>query len=161
MGLNDIQLTPFLLVDLYSDVLIDSNATDMPKPESTASMGKNAKKILFVVTHKDIELLTEGHLNFLKNILTPCKLTIDDISIINWENSNKEFQKILNEFKSKIILLFDVSPDNLGLPLNFPKFQIQEFDKRVYLFVPSLEELEKNIETKKAFWNALKKLFKL
>lgn len=161
MGLNDILLTPSLLTSLYTDVLINDIATAVPKPSITPHLGKNAKHILLIISNDDIDFLSESDLLFLQTILTPCKLTMADVALINWKKKGKNHEEVLSEFKSKNIILFDVSPEQWGLPLNFPQFQVQEFDKKMYLFAPSLKDMQKDVSAKTSFWNALKIFFNL
>jgi hypothetical protein len=65
----------------------------------------------------------------------------------------------LIESKAGSVLLFGIDPAGIGLPINFPQFQLQHFNKRSYLHAPTLAELEKDKEAKKQLWGSLKKLF--
>jgi len=161
MGLNDILLTPSLLTSLYADVLVNDIATAVPKPSITPHMGKNEKHILLIISTAGIDFLSDSDLLFLQTILTPCKLTMADVALINWKKKKKNYEEILTDFKSRHIILFDVSPEQFGLPLNFPHFQVQEFNKQLYLFAPSLKDIQKDVSAKTSFWNALKIFFNL
>ena len=65
------------------------------------------------------------------------------------------------EEESKTVLLFDVTPASIGLPIHFPNFQVQHFNKRIYLCCPALGEIEKDTTMKKQLWNSLKTVFSL
>ncbi len=53
----------------------------------------------------------------------------------------------------------DVDPIHLGLPVNFPTFQLQELDNKMYMHAPSLEKIEKEKELKHKLWISLKQIF--
>ena len=48
----------------------------------------------------------------------------------------------METLRSKQVLIFGMTPASLGLPIDFPAFQLQPFHKRIYLCAPSLRELE-------------------
>ena len=161
MSLNNIRLTPQLLAGLYQTVLIETSA----KKEETApskTLGSNEKGILIIVKSKVEMGLPEPELQFLTSILAACKLTLADVAIINW-NTLKEpdYKALLHQYESRFVLLFDVSPLQFGLPMDFPPFQIQAFDSRQYLAAPSLSKIQEHKGVKTELWNALKKLFLL
>lgn len=161
MGLNDISLPPHLLADLYSNVLIETNTTVMPGTEKVKFLGKNEKKILVVASKEDAAFLPEQELNFLTNILTACSLSLADVAIVNKKKQQLDGEVFMNQLESNLVLLFDVTPEAFGLPINFPEFQVQSFNGRTFLHGPSLTEIEANVELKKQLWAALKKLLKL
>ena len=162
MSINNIQLTPLLLVNLYSNVLVNKNTTVVPGKSQIPSFGKNEKNILIVVKQENAVFLPEEEFSFLSNILTACKINISDVAIINWLRTESITPaKIYNEFQVNKVLLFDLSPLDFGLPMNFPVFQNQKFDKRIYLYAPALSELMIDTSAKKQLWDSLKKLFEL
>ena len=161
MGLNHIQLTPKLLVDLYQDVLIETAAISEPAVSILSYLGKNEKNILIITSKTEVRFLTDEEFVFLTSILSACKLSNADVAIVNWKQTDKNLQDIFNQLQSKTVLLFDVNPLEIGLPLNFPHFQIQQFDKQTYLCAPSLEQIANDLNIKKQLWNSLKKLFEI
>lgn len=161
MSLNHIQLTPQLLVDLYQDVLIETVTESEPATSVLSYLGKNEKNILIITSKTEVRFLTDGEFDFLTSILSACKLGNADVAIVNWKQTEKNLQEILLQLQSKTVLLFDVNPLEVDLPLNFPHFQIQHFDKQTYLYAPSLEEIANDVVSKKQLWNSLKKLFEI
>lgn len=158
MSLNNVRLTPQLLADLYGNVLIETSRE--AKPENT--VGGNEKKILIVVWYEAAPLVPEAELTFLTSILTACKLTLNDVVLINWNNrGDSVYTDLLHRFESRFVLLFDVRPVQFGLPMDFPPFQIQAFDSRQYLYAPALQKIREHKGIKTELWNALKKLFML
>ena len=158
MSLNNIKLSPQLLVDLYSDVLVESYATDVPEKPLQLYIGKNQKHILIVVSN-EAHAIHDHELNFLTSVLTACKLSLTDVVIVNWPVIETNHLEILETLESKTVLLFNIDPISFGLPINFPPFQIQSHNKKTYLHAPSLLQIENNIDLKKKLWTSLKILF--
>jgi hypothetical protein len=159
MSLNTIELDPKLLADLYPDNLVESITTTVPEKVIQNYLGHNSKKILVLVSHEQVPYLPDNELNFLTNILAACKLSMADIAIANTCKKTQPQVETLIEAEGRTVLLFGIEPSDIGLPINFPQFQLQQFNKRTYLHAPGLYELEKNIDLKKQLWNSLKKLF--
>ena len=159
MSLNNIQLRPQMLADLYTNSLLQSNTTSVPETASVKYLGKNQKKILIIVQHPSIPFLPDEELSFLTNILSACKLSLADIGIINSTGIAVEGLQKAIESDAKTVLLFGIDPLSIGLPINFPFFQLQQFNKRMYLYSPALSELERDKALKMKLWNSLKTLF--
>lgn len=161
MSLNEIRLTPNLLVDLYSSSLVQGSAISKPVLPPIQFLGKNKKGILLISYSEDAAFLTDSEFSFLTSILMACKLTLEDVAVVNWLHFEGMSERILTETNSDKVLLFHVNPVTFGLPINFPHFQIQQFDGRTYLYAPSLGEIEADLGVKKQLWNSLKRLFNL
>ena len=159
MSINTIQLNTRLLADLYKDSLIETSATTVPESKQLIYLGNNQKNILVIVSHSNIPFLPDEELSFLTTILAACKLGIADIGIIN-NNAvdSTELQKLIHS-GAKTILLFGVEPLSIELPINFPAFQLQQFNKRTYLHAPSLSQIENDKALKSRLLNSLKALF--
>ncbi len=161
MSLNSVNLTPALLTSLYEKVLVETAASSMPAKNGLRFMGNNQKNILIVTSSGTDEFLSKEETLFLASVLAACKLSFDDVAIVNWENVQTDGKEIALELQSTFVILFDVSPDVFGLPINFPQFQIQQFSGRTYLHLPFLKGFEQDIGLKKQLWTSLKQLFQL
>jgi hypothetical protein len=170
MSLNKIQLPDNTIVDLYKNLLIEPGTIEIrnkseelnSKKESIAFLGNNKKQVVVIVNYADSMHLPDTQLNFLTSILTACKLSLDDIAIVNMSNIDSiNFKNLFKQIPAQSVLLFDVATESLSLPLNFPNFQVQFFDNINYLTSPSLDIIEKDKALKTQLWNSLKKLFKL
>lgn len=161
MSLNDIQLKPNMLADLYNQTLVQTSATSVPESKQVKYLGNNQKNILVIVSHEKIPFLPDYELHFLTNILAACKLSMADIAIINQQHCTEDEVKRLVQLQAKTILLFGTEPLSIGLPINFPSFQVQHFDKRTYLHAPSLSEIENDKGLKTKLWNSLKTMFQI
>jgi DNA polymerase III psi subunit len=161
MSLNDVRLTPQLLVDLYGNVLIEP-VTKAAPDGGLKMLGQNEKKILIVVNNDAETILPENEQTFLASILTACKLTLNDVAIVNWKDLDKKaYKPVLHQLESRFILLFGITPLQFGLPMDFPPFQVQPFDTRHYLYAPTLAKIQEHKGIKAELWQALKKLFML
>jgi len=166
MSLDNIQLTPFLIQDLYNNSLVDLD-TLQSKPGTNQQnnlrfLGKNHKNISIVVNDKESVFLPENLFDFLLGILTACKLSMNDVVLLNTDkNPGVTYNEIVNNFQPGIIILFGVDPAVLDFPLVFPFFQLQKYNQQVYLNAPSLEILSSEKSQKVQLWNCLKKLFNI
>lgn len=186
MSLNDIKLTPRLISDLYANTLVETHTSsvpvmpaaaktsdasppaaaatevqDAPAPKSANFLGRNEKGILILVAKDDAVYLPDGELNFLTTILSACQLSLADVAIVNWKTAHPDLEPLQQQLGSRFVLLFEVSPLEAGLPINFPHFQIQQFNGRTYLSSPALSEVEKDVPTKRQLWPSLKKMFSI
>jgi hypothetical protein len=160
MNLNQIDLTSRLLSELYADVLVESNATPVPGKKETKYLGRNEKNIIVFVSHPSAPFLPDAELVFLTNVLSACNLGLNDVAIINRHDlDEKKSADLMNELEAKNVLLFGMEPLSIGLPMNFPNFQLQQFNKRTYLTGPPLSEIEKDKTLKTKLWTSLKSLF--
>lgn len=167
MDLNNLELSNKLLVNIYRNSLVElSNdiTYDVPgAPDSEKGwkyLGDNKKNILIIVNYNEAAYLPDDHLTLLTNILAACKICLGDVAIFNLkQRENPAYKEIVNHFKCRIVLLFDVAPLAFGLPIQFPHFQVQLFNKCTYLLSPSLEELERDKNLKKKLWLCLQRIF--
>jgi len=159
MSLNNIQLTPTMLAGLYKNSLVETEVVSTPEVKQLKYLGNNHKNILVIVSHSSVPFLPDEELNFLTNILAACKLSIADIGILN--NKNTELAELQNliSLESKNVLLFGVEPSAIGLPINFPAFQLQSFNNRTYLHAPQLGQIENDKPLKGKLWSGLKLMF--
>jgi hypothetical protein len=172
MSLNDIHLPIPAIVDLYKDSLVemDASVTSVTaekkeiKEQSSlqAYLGNNKKQVVVIVNYNDAVFLPDDKLAFLTTVLTACKLNLDDIAIVNFNNcAGKSYKDIFKEIPAKSALLFGIFPETLSLPVNFPFFQVQHFDSINYLSSPPLDEIEKDQTLKGQLWTSLRKIFNL
>jgi hypothetical protein len=84
------------------------------------------------------------------------------VAIVNLRNNaTTGYSSFIQFFNSKYVLLFDVAPQEIDLPFNFPHFQIQKFNQCIYLSAPELNKIEDDKATKTQLWTSLKNLFGL
>jgi len=166
MSLDNIQLPATLLQGLYSkslyDLETDKSVSDDIQTGNIASLGNNQKKIAILVNSSSAIYLPDEELNFLLGILTACKLSMADIALINIaKNPGLMYASITEQLKAEKIFLFGLDADALALPLQFPHYQVQQFNNQVYLSSVALSELQADKDEKMKLWNCLKKIFAL
>ncbi len=167
MDLNKLELTSFTLSEWYRHSLV---IPDSKKPSEAAAapkqgakwLGNNRKHILLAVNNSDTVHLPDKDLEFLTSILSACRLSLEDVTILNIQNfPGAGYKELTGQFGSTQVLLFGMEPAELGLPMNFPPFQNQAFNKVHYLHAPSLARLAENRQLKSELWAALKKIFNI
>lgn len=164
MSLNDTRLDPFLVKELYKNMLIDP--APVPSGHTVASdadfafLGNHEKRVVVMVNSPDSAYLPDESLAFLLDILSACKLNMADIALFNLaKNPSITDQIIADRLGPLKVLLFGIDPLSIGMPLQFPHYQVQSFSNRVYLSSPRLEILKSDKEVKLKLWTCLKKIF--
>lgn len=161
MELNNIQLTGQMLADLYPNVLVGTTATAVPEDDAFSFLGDNNKNILVLVNEAGAKYLPEKDLSFLVSVLTACQLSLADTAIVNTYGKKTDYEKVTSQMNAKVVLLFNVPPTEIKLPMDFPFFQVQKFREQTYVYSPALSVVEKDVQMKKQLWAALKKAFSI
>jgi len=172
MSLNSIKFEPTDIAFLFKNSLVEINAERqvLSKTKIEADhivtglkyLGENKKKTLVVVRNPGAVHIQDKQLSFLTKLLAACNLNLADVAIFNFQDHNSsEFNEILNFFKPKVVLLFDVEPGEFGLPMIFPQFQVQGYKDAVFVSSPSLDVIEPDKSLKGKLWVCLKKIFNL
>ena len=164
MSLDNIELTPFLIQELFKHSLVEIAAKKKEEKVLPAAsftfLGNNRRKVAIVVSNEDNVYLPDNELNFLLGILSACKLTMEDVAIININKSKAvTYKTIEQELKAENIILFGVTAAQIALPLEFPSYQIQQYNKQTYIAAGVLSDIEKNKADKTKLWNCLKQIF--
>ena len=178
MSLNNIQLNPALLAEMYRTSLVETQEINVRPEEKKHThtaietdgrdtnavrwkyLGEYKKNILIIVRYNDVPYVPNEQLNFLTTILNACKLNLGDVAILNTANSPSASYKDLQEkFKSSFTILLGLTPEEFEMPLNFPEFQVQPFNNCTFLHAPMLEVLEADKVLKSKLWVCLKKMF--
>jgi hypothetical protein len=164
MSLDNIQLPAIVIQDLFKKTLIDSKIEQKKSissiEEKISFLGKNEKQVIILVNDANSLFLADEELNFLIGILNACKLTLNDVAIINFaKNPLLTYELIQQYLNAHKVFAFDVLMKDIGLPLQFPAYQIQLYNEVVYMHAPSLQFLKTNKEEKGLLWLSLKKIF--
>jgi hypothetical protein len=115
-----------------------------------------------LVSNTDTAYLPDDELNFLLGILSACKLTMEDVGIINLAKTNNlTYNIIAAELKADKVFLFGVNTGDIELPLSFPFYQIQPYNNQTYLSSPGLAALKEDKTEKGKLWNSLKTIFSI
>ena len=172
MSLNSIKFEPADIASLYKHSLVEIHAKKQVSTQAMANdepitagwkyLGENKKKTLVIVRSADAVHIPDKQLSFLTKLLAACNLTLADVAILNFQDHHSSaFNEILNYFKPKVVLLFDVEPGEFGLPMIFPQFQVQGYKDTVFVSSPALDIIEPDKSLKGKLWVCLKKIFNL
>lgn len=172
MSLNSIKFEPTDIAFLFKNSLVEINAEQQVLPQTKIEtdqittglkyLGENKKKTLVVVRNPGAVHIPDKQLSFLTKLLAACNLNLADVAIFNFQDHNSsEFNEIINYFKPKVVLLFDVEPGEFGLPMIFPQFQVQGYKDAMFVSSPSLDVIEPDKSLKGKLWACLKKIFNL
>ena len=163
MSLNRYQLPPLVLKDLYKNSLVELGEESISGNEPgrrLSTLGNNQRQVLIVVDNKEILHLPHDELIFLLDILAACHLTIEDVAILNLDKNQPVAYTDFNEqLKPAKVLLFGVSPGQVGLPLEFPLYQVQHYNRQTWLAALKLQAFKDNKDEKTKLWNCLKQIF--
>lgn len=164
MSLDNIEITSFLIQELYKNYLVefeDNKPTDKKLfVASFITLGDNNRRVIIVVEHEEVLYLPDDELNFLLGILSACNLTMQDVAIINISKNKALTYKAMElELKAEKIILFGVSPAQIELPLEFPLYQIQQYNKQTYITAAILSTIKNDKAEKTKLWNCLKQIF--
>lgn len=171
MDINHLELPPFTVAALYGSVLSEpapENAVAPPasaggsSPAAWKSLGGNAQKVLVLVRYADAVHLPDKSLAFLTSVLGACKLSLADVAVVNLEQGIQPgFDALSAQFSPRILLHFNIGPEELDLPLHYPQYQLQPFSGCTFLYAPALEVLEADKNEKLKLWASLKRLFNI
>jgi hypothetical protein len=163
MSLDNIQLSAQTCEILFSHNLIGDQASK-PKAQTQEkikieSLGENKKHVVFIVNDPSSKFLADEEMEMLTKLVSACKMTMNDIALLNFANHPFDYQQVNEQFKPEKILLFGVANAQIGLPFEIPFFQIQHYGEQFYLSAPSLKELLNDKKLKAELWTALQNLF--
>lgn len=168
MSLDNIQLPGFIIQDLFQKTLVDINGnSNVSEPLSITTkelnfFGGNKQHIILLVNNPDIAFITDQQLTFLSGILNACKLTLEDIGLLNLASSPSiSYKRISDIFNPRIVIMFGITPSDIELPFLMPAFQRQSYNNQVYLAAPSLSDIESDKELKRKLWTVLQQVFSL
>ncbi|UEG48526.1 hypothetical protein LK994_07740 [Ferruginibacter lapsinanis] len=158
-------MEPFILQDLYKKTLVEESVKKVQAPESPtvlSFLGNNKKGIAIVVESNNSLYLPDEELNFLLGILSACKLSMEDVAVLNIDKNNSAtYQTIATSLDAHVVLIFGINCEQIALPLQFPHYQIQSYNNQVYLSSPTLNAIRNDKVEKTKLWNCLKQIFSI
>lgn len=187
MSLDKIQLPNFLIPSFFKDNLVIKaediaqvaaektptlkrdevvySKTETIPNQKILFLGGNKKQISIIVKDDTSVYLKDEWLQLLISILGACKLTIDDVAIINHTKTPVIYSALVLETIPKYILIFDVTSNEIALPFTMPNYQLQGFNNAKVLLCPSLSLMigttDDVKQEKTKLWMSLKKMFNI
>jgi hypothetical protein len=163
MSFENIQLSPYLIQNLYRNHLVRLDKPKKPKKatgKDIKHLGNNEKQIVVLINNNEAAFLSDTQLDFLSKILAACKLTLADVAIVNLaKEKDIDNERIDKEFEPGKVLMFGVEPTSISLPFQIPHFQIQKHNNKVYVTAPGLDILETDKELKISLWKCFQQVF--
>jgi DNA polymerase III psi subunit len=114
------------------------------------------------VNRRDVPYLPDSELDFLTKVLLACQLSLADVAIVNWQKApHHDAESMLEQFKARHIILFDLDAEQFGLPSNLPPYSVYPVQDKRFVAAPALHQIAITKEAKGQLWAALKQLFGL
>lgn len=165
---NDVDFPAKTVLPPKQQTNIIKEPTKAAKPEKSIaapvsnfkSLGSNQKNVLVGVHYADTTHLPDAQLDFLTNLLKACNLGLGDVAIINMNNfTGIDHNQILENFKTKTVLLFGITAQEFGFPFDILPYQVQQFAGKTVIQSPALHEIENDKAAKGKLWMGLKRIF--
>ena len=138
---------------------IIENETTLPGDTPIKSLGGNQRQITILVNYPEVQHLPEPVFDYLVKILDACKLTINDVAVVNTSNHpTASLNQFIQQLHSRIFLLFGVNPLQHGFA-DIPLFNIHRQNNTIALYATSLNDIENIVAQKKQLWPLLQDLF--
>jgi hypothetical protein len=126
-------------------------------------LGAFNRKVLIIVEDVHAVHLAENELVLLAKMMEAVKLSMADVAVVNTARYRLSLNQIMQKLPAEVVLFFGVEPFSMGMPMKFPHFQLQRWNDGIYLFSPSLFEINTpsalQVNQKKGLWKALLEIF--
>ena len=176
-----IQLPEVVIAGLYKDALVITQTDPEPKasqqftnkkikPEESAPppikktfFGDNKRNIAILIKDSSAVHINDEWLLTLSKLLSACKLTLEDVAIVNYASQSETFSSLKETLQPKVALMFDVATQDIQLPFTIPHYQVQRHADCIFMTAPantlSTETQEPVRSEKKKLWEKLKLMF--
>ena len=176
-----VQLPEVVIAGLYKDALVITQTNPEPKAsqqftnkkikqeESVAApikkifLGDNKENVAVLIKDSSAVHINDEWLKTLSKLLSACKLTLEDVAIINYANQNEVFSSLKETLQPKVALMFDVTTQDIQLPFTIPHYQVQRYSDCTFMTAPIITLTTDNKEPirseKKKLWEKLKLIF--
>jgi len=147
-----------VLAALFKNSFLVDLSTAKEDPQDQTDEPKLLEVLVF--HHHDQKELPSPQLSLLEAILNACKLKPTEVMIYSKNDTHTtSLNRLLEKHQPQKIILFGVDPAEIGLPIHFPVFQIQQYQQAQYLHAPTFTELENDKQLKIQLWQKLKQMF--
>ncbi|HVB04396.1 MAG TPA: hypothetical protein VNE41_11835 [Chitinophagaceae bacterium] len=165
MSLDNLKLDPFLLAGLYKQYLIPEErerTVTVPGGTIENSRGQNGKNILLIGAFPERGFPGSSQFSFLEKLLSACKLSVDEVSMVNTSRmAGMSLEEILGKYSPRICLIFGEVPGITGMGNELRKNIPMNTRRTVFLFTDSLDSLIEEAPLKKQLWPVLREVFQL
>lgn len=163
MSIENIQLTKEQLEEFYSSHLVITDAsrninTDSKEKEHSKGItGKNHKHFVWVVNEPDYPFLSDEDFKFMSEVITACKMNMDDIALVNLAKSNLDFTELKERLQPKFIILSALAQNWLEAD----SYSLQQQEGFQFYISEDLNVLRDDKAKKSKLWLALKQMLGL
>lgn len=160
MSLDNIQLPPKVVAELYKESLVvlkDLQATTERAAVTENIAGQAPAQILLITPSSP----DTSEKTFLDKLLAACKLNPEEAKNVNILEHAPDYNYVIDLSTPPVVLLFGVGPAQIGLPLEFPNYQVQKHHGKTFLACDPLNLLTGDPAAKKILWECLKKIYGL
>ena len=176
-----IQLPEVVIAGLYKDSLVITQTNPEPKaskqftnkkikkeeltppPIKKLFFGNNKKNIAILVKDNSAVHINDEWLSTLSKLLSACKLTLEDVAIVNHVHQAETFSALKETLKPAVTLMFDVTTQDIQLPFTIPHYQVQRYADCTFMTAPIItlttDTQEPTRSEKKKLWEKLKQIF--
>ncbi len=165
MSLKNLQINPYNIGALYENSLVIDNKKINVKTtgnEFTINyLGKNKNFVSILINDANNLHISDAILPFLTTLLSACKFTLDDVSIINTAKQTFTIDQLQNNLSCKYLILFGVATTTIDIPMVFPEYHIHQFNGIQCISSHTLEQIQHDAALKSQLWLCLKKVFAL
>lgn len=178
MSFENIQLTDDQLADFYGKQLVLVEKGDntvktetqaakpaiAPEPVTASAplqgiTGKNKKQFVWLVEEHYFPYLNDADFQFLGDVLTACKMNMEDIALVNVANNRNHFDDLVQQLQPKFIIASGVQVD--ALPIQSADYRVQEQQGYLICCTETLEAIRTDKSKKSKLWLALKQMLGL
>lgn len=181
MSFQQIQLTNDQLADLYGKQLVvlendgaaktnQAPAAPQPVPAPVAPTvkptvstqgitGKNKKQFVWLVEEHHYPYLDDADFQFLSDVLTACKMNMEDIALVNVASNRSAFDELVHQLQPKYVIASAVQVD--ALPIQTADYTVQQQQGFQLCCTESLEAIRLDKTKKSKLWLALKQMLGL
>lgn len=126
-------------------------------------LGNFKRQVLVVVNDPGALHINDADFELLGKILGAVKLSVADIALVNAAKYSLNYYTLNEKLPAGVALYFGIQPVDIGAPLKFPMFQVQNWNNTTFIYAPPLAEINaatpQAVALKKDLWAALKKVF--
>lgn len=163
MSLEQLQLDPYLLAQMYGQPIIPEVRLAAPATEKVMPklkyLGENQKNILLLIQNESEAYLNEELFNLLANILNACKLGMQDVALLNVAAfPGLTLQDYHTALGFRQCIIFDIPPAQLGIPA-METYRMETHHQASVLYSDHLQLIATDKALKGRLWMGLKQLF--
>ena len=120
---------------------------------------KNKKQLVWLLEEHYFPYLTDADFQFLGDVLTACKMNMEDIALVNVANNRNHFDELVQQLQPKFVITSGVQVD--ALPIQTADYRVQEQQDYLICCTEPLEAIRTDKSKKSKLWLALKQMLGL